>query len=682
MEIIKYFPKPYPDELLYSVIARYQKHIGSVRGELLKSLWGNVFSYSTSYQVTRLQKLLDNTLLGEIYSAKEVAFQHTLLPFYSAFSGREFQCQLFKRMLDGTLNAFYGHAGGHVRKIAEKDDLQYCPECVKVDTKLYGEPYWHRIHQVPGVMICPVHEIQLQNLCPVCSAPILPRGIEYACLSDRCVNGHELSKVIDNGFSGKTLRHLIGYAREAYKLLNADYCYEPESISKRYVTRLRNLGVMGLRGQLFKASDFSNSFIEHYGTEFLELLDSSVEINRPHNWLREMVWQYGYKHLRHPLRHLLIIKYLFGSISNFILADTEYLPFGKGPWPCLNPAATHYKMAVIKNSYFYHGKQKKIYGQFTCECGYKYSRVGPDKNKEDQYRADNVITYGQTWEDKLRELVDSKKFTMKEVGKKLKVDESTVITHNNNYKRKNNQKITSRTKKELYLKNYRSKIEEVINATPNITRRKIVGVAAKEYKWLKNHDKEWLMNILPKSKQIIQPYLETYRKNLLQVLKQNPDIKRTEVIKLASREYYWLKLNDREWLMNTLPKARVFVNRIDWNLRDQNYVSSIKSVVREILKEEGKPKRITGTIICEKIPGLRFHLNNSTYSVLLCETKEILSQYPESRDKYMIRCVNWAVSKLIISGEILTENRIKQLLNCKQLSNPIKKYIETIINSP
>ena len=29
--------------------------------------------------------------------------------------------------------------------------------CIESDTRIYGEPYWHRIHQLPGVYICPIH---------------------------------------------------------------------------------------------------------------------------------------------------------------------------------------------------------------------------------------------------------------------------------------------------------------------------------------------------------------------------------------------------------------------------------------------------------------------------------------------------------------------------------------------
>lgn len=676
--IIKYFPKPYPDEILYSVIARFQKHFGSEGTEVIRSLWGNVKSKSISYQVNQLQNLLDNTLLGQCYSARQLAFQHTLLPFYSAFCGREIQKQQLENMVQNITNYFLLFVGRRVSKVGEKDNYQFCPECVKSDIKSYGEPYWHRIHQVPGVLVCPIHKTELRETCPVCSIPFLQNRTQYACLSDRCTNGHDVTEVKESIFTEKTLQHLTSYAYEVCNLFTTDFCYEPELISKRYIVKLHELRIIGLKGQLKQAINFSTSFIDYYGNELLDLLESHIEVTDQYSWLRRIVWQTGYKHLYHPLRHLLLIKYLFGSLEKFNTANTEYFPFGKGPWPCLNPAASHYRMSIITNCHIYQGL-KKTYGNFTCECGYKYSRGGPDKSYEDRYRADNIITYGQVWEDKLGSLVDSKNLTMKEIGLQLKVDEKTVISYNKKRKKRNNQKVASRTKIELYLNDYRNTIEEIIKKNPNISRRQILQITSKEYRWLRNHDKEWLMNILPKSKRITQPYLKSYRRNLLKVIRKNPNRSRTEIVKLASQEYYWLKDNDREWLMNALPSPQVVVRSIDWNVRDQEYANSIKIVVEDFLKIEGKPKRITLTSIYKKLPKIGSILTNPYYKSLLPETNDCLRQYSETIDKYRIRCVKWGVNELNRLGETVTETKIKQFLKMRDISMPVKMYIQTIV---
>lgn len=46
--------------------------------------------------------------------------------------------------------------------------LQFCVQCIEEDISRYGEPFWRRAHQLPGVRICPQHEIWLSSCCPRC----------------------------------------------------------------------------------------------------------------------------------------------------------------------------------------------------------------------------------------------------------------------------------------------------------------------------------------------------------------------------------------------------------------------------------------------------------------------------------------------------------------------------------
>jgi hypothetical protein len=686
VEVVKitiYFPKPYPDELLYSVFARFQKHFGNCSSEMIRSLLGNIKSPPTSpHQINRLQGLLDNTSLGACYTTRQLAFQHTFLPFYSAFSGCKAQRKMLDNMVlhDVPINVF-GFVGNHVRKISERSNLQFCSECIKSDIKTYGEPYWHRIHQAPGVWVCPWHGIKLRETCPVCYVPFLKTGMQYSCLSDICSNGHYLSKSITDDFRGETWERLINYAREVYNLLTNEFCYEPQFICKLYITKLRELGWIGLKGQMLQASSFGTSFIEYYGYEFLEMLESNIDIKLSYNWLFTMLRQPSSRNF-HPLRHLLIIQFLFGSLENVNSANTEYLPFGKGPWLCLNPAASHYRMPVVHDCCIYKGNLGKLHGVFNCECGYKYSRVGPDRVNEDRYRSDHVISYGQVWEKKLGNLVDSQKMSMKEIGIQLKVDEKTVITYNRKRKERENKKITSRSKIDLYQEKYREKIQQIMIETPNLSRRQIINLAAKEYRWLKLHDEQWLMNILPDSRTKVQPYLKPYRNNILNLIKQNTDINRTQIIKLASQEYYWLKMHDREWLMNILPKPeKKERKKVDWKLRDQEFSNLIKIEVENILNMEGKPKRISVNVIFGKFPKIRTFLNNPTCNAVLPETKACLSSLTETIDDYLIRCVRWAARELDRLEENLTEAGIRKLLRIRKtkFSMTVKKYMEEII---
>ena len=53
------------------------------------------------------------------------------------------------------------HAGQHIgiyqSSSMDARRLRYCPECFDEDIAAYGEPYWHRLHQIPGIAVCPRH---------------------------------------------------------------------------------------------------------------------------------------------------------------------------------------------------------------------------------------------------------------------------------------------------------------------------------------------------------------------------------------------------------------------------------------------------------------------------------------------------------------------------------------------
>ena len=106
--MIGFFPAPYPDELWYSVICRYHIHSGnSCAKHTLRQLYGDNFSAPSLMLCGSV-----NTLL-------------TQLP-------------------QGFLSA-----------------MRYCPVCCQEDLQLYGEPYWHRSHQLPDMRICTKHRCWL-----------------------------------------------------------------------------------------------------------------------------------------------------------------------------------------------------------------------------------------------------------------------------------------------------------------------------------------------------------------------------------------------------------------------------------------------------------------------------------------------------------------------------------------
>jgi hypothetical protein len=81
----------------------------------------------------------------------------------------------------------------------------------------------------------------------------------------------------------------------------------------------------------------------------------------------------------HPIKHILLIRFIGLTPEQFFEEDMVYHPFGEGPWLCLNAAENHYKQPVIDDCKVTRDYKTGVpVGTFTCSCGFFYSRRGPD----------------------------------------------------------------------------------------------------------------------------------------------------------------------------------------------------------------------------------------------------------------------------------------------------------------
>lgn len=127
--------------------------------------------------------------------------------------------------------------------------------------------------------------------------------------------------------------------------------------------------------------------------EHLTYYESNFNEENEYNWVKVLT-RNSTRHVN-PLRHLLILLYLKQDVGDLIVDNG---PFRKGPYPCLNRAAKHYKKLVIPSVKVTRDfKTKAPIGTFCCSCGFVYARKGPDNNVEDQYRIGRIKAFGHVW---------------------------------------------------------------------------------------------------------------------------------------------------------------------------------------------------------------------------------------------------------------------------------------------
>ena len=159
--MITHFPSVRPDELSYSWFARFRIHTGC-------------FGFSTAAQLLYGRKLLHpseefiNTVTDEVLpiitrnmTMSDIVLQHTMFPYYGRFVPKDRRNSAFNMLCD---NKGYSKPILPIpvkQEPEKKRYLRFCPICSAEDRELYSEAYWHRVHQIPRIRICPVHHCQL-----------------------------------------------------------------------------------------------------------------------------------------------------------------------------------------------------------------------------------------------------------------------------------------------------------------------------------------------------------------------------------------------------------------------------------------------------------------------------------------------------------------------------------------
>jgi hypothetical protein len=605
--MLGFFPTPYPDELLYSIIARYHIRSGNISPKItLQELFGSTTTIATpdlpanlNNLSKRLQHLIPNP-------AGELIDRYTLYPFYRPFLPPQRDRLIQKSMKARTGANIHTRAGIMASAISMPRYLRFCPECNAEDLDRYGEMYWHRLHQISGVLVCPKHSVFLQQ--SNVSFQGSNRHEYYAASGDNCLVV-EQSKT----YRDPTQKQLQTLAIDISWLLDRNLAaHTPEYFQQQYRSLLIDREYANSNGRV-RRDRLDRDFRLFYSQELLTLLDSSLEDNSDSQWLFEITC----KHRKsfHPIRHLLLIRFLTDSVEQFFSTKYQYQPFGKAPWICLNPVDPDYRQPVVTDLKISHClENKRPLGVFSCSCGMIYCRTGPDESEEDRYKIGKIIEFGELWQQRLRELVEEKKLGLRAIARELNVDTRTV------------KRYVSSLKLESHWEKRAVKSDEPIVAES--VDRSLVVEQQKE---------QWIV-----------------------LQQQYPTLTKTELRKLAPAVYTQLYRHDRDWLKDNSPALQQPIStneRVDWVKRDLEVLDRVKLAVDRMLKVE-KPQRLTISGIGKAIGLLALleqHLD------LMPMTGDYLGTVMESIEDFQIRRIRWAIGELDRKREPMVSWRVMRL---------------------
>ena len=409
--MLAYFPKVYPGELLYSVLARYQLHVG-MPGPMhaLEALFGNRKVIATFDLPGHLQSLVDRISPERNLSVNKIIDTLTLFPYFTAFEPPTLQQRIRREMRSGSIDGLHMRLGLATFRIGRTQRLRFCPTCFLEMQAVHGELWWRRDHQLPGVLVCPEHGCLLLE--SMVSFSQFSRHEFVAATPKNCPpHARPVTEVIDHA----CLIHLHRIARRSADLL----CSPPtgRTLSRWtafYRSQMQEVG-LAKSASTMDQQRFDSAFRNFYG-HVLNLLPSVMDGNDfAGDWLAMMVRKH--RNANHPLYHVLLQDFLAEL-------ERKTSPFGVGPWPCINPLASHRSPSPIK-AFTQHRNHDNTVGVFSCTCGYVYTRcLDSQTNKLGLPR---FLRYGPLLEPALRQLVIADS-GLRQAGRYLRLDPSTVVS--------------------------------------------------------------------------------------------------------------------------------------------------------------------------------------------------------------------------------------------------------------
>ncbi|MGI8386586.1 TnsD family transposase [Robertmurraya sp. P23] len=587
-----FFPTLYEDELLHSVLARYHHYTGNENNKLtMEDLFDSRTACASVILPSNLRKLCNRLPTPNVYTPDSLIENHTIFPYYAPFIPEIRYNELKLAMIDDIETNSYMKLGITASRVKIPQFLRYCPDCAIEDGFNNGEIYWHRIHQIEGVEICPKHYTFLVN-------SKIP--------SSQRKSKHKFFRIEQNGGNNnqtnlmekdsEVFNHYNFIAQQTYLLINSSF--KPlglEKLRKFYITKLQVMGLATISGRI-KWRNLIPSFNNYYGEEILSKFNCSIKLDQEDTWIHKMLR--NNQTACHPLRHILLLGFIGETVSSMVeqINSVNYDPFGTGPWPCLNKAANHFRESIVNSCIVTRDyKTGKPIGTFSCLCGFVYSRKGPDITLNDRCRIGRIKEFGHIWKAKLIEIANMD-ISLRKKAEILGVDPMTVKRkllgeekEDFRINRVNSNLTVYRVKwLEILQNNKGSTITEIRNCFPNI------------YSYLIRNDKEWL------------------RKNY-------PD-----VIKTSAKK----------------------INRVDWNKRDLETAEKVKLVAKEILLETTQLIRVTKNEIGRRLRNLGSLYNNLSK---MPKTQQILDKVVESIEEFQVRRIKHVAKELKITNSVIKE---------------------------
>ncbi len=361
---LRWFPEMREGESLYSILSHYAEEMEiSYWHHVSRALLGRVSSQPSTlffYGIGFLSSLLPH---NHCHNPERIIHEHTGVPLLQISLNAEDYSSTISQMIHGSSGRQTGHHQYEERDNYEQYRIKYCPLCIEKASDS-SFPQIHTVHQFKYVEFCPTHKCKLVF---VTESHSLANFSEIKPTGDCCF-GH------------------VYYPSSPSELLQS-------KLSQFHADCLRNAGfnpdrkttIQKILGKLAHSNTwiqkkpeierFADSLSDAYGYElFIQKRKKSVNLRNAK--YHSIIADSSYSLLLH------IIAMIFSTYTEFL--QFQPLPWGEGPYPCINTERVHHKINTIRR-YRLYDKEKEMY-IFRCELCHHAYIISENDFREDGFK--------------------------------------------------------------------------------------------------------------------------------------------------------------------------------------------------------------------------------------------------------------------------------------------------------
>jgi hypothetical protein len=313
------------DETLFSLVSRHHFFWGHRRASSTNAaLFGHARG-GTQHDLPSCIDEFASRTEQRFGNAISVCTDRTLLRYYRKFMDTNAEERTIATLRSPTVANLKYRMGLLTSRFRANHPLKACVACMEVDRDTSGWAYWHLEHQYPGVWICQEHE------CLLVESDLKASGVERFLwhLPDE---GHFRSSLVMSDFDLAPDGRLSRVSQLAIDLIR------DQSLPRLDVTKLHRVyhAEIGRRNLLtargaFRLSEIANQFQAHVRPlrQLPEFAALPATIDEAYRQLSRQLR--APRTGTHPLRHIVMIEWLFGDYARFL---ERYVEAFSDPEPC------------------------------------------------------------------------------------------------------------------------------------------------------------------------------------------------------------------------------------------------------------------------------------------------------------------------------------------------------------